>query len=345
MNNQTKLVRLYLLVLSMIVVLSGCLNTAQPPEVSVPITEQGGQLRVVVNVPTVFASTIAAQSFSYDYNLSTIEATVSMGDQEWTSSVSVTDSQAELVFANLPAGIWSIAVAVRDNEGSRVYAGTGQASIDNATMTQVSIALDLLLGTLDVQVAIPATLDVASATATLINPIGNNIQASLEIVEGIGYASFANVKATTWPIRIRLYDQDQKQIAWGEGPVFVLPDRLTTAQITLVDDQYDEGSLRVDIAWEIPPIAPTGLNAVKQNSTVLLTWHKNPESNVTGYMLYRSDKGSDQMWLVTASIVPYETFTDSDPQLEAGNSYLYWVFAYNDDGLVSPLSSPLEVAL
>ena len=84
-----------------------------------------------------------------------------------------------------------------------------------------------------------------------------------------------------------------------------------------------------------------GLTAVADGETIVVTWRPNPESDVRGNSLYRSqDQGS---WSKRDVLPPDQTrFVDKD--LKPGISYRYQLIAEDQDGLKSDPVQSTEVA-
>ena len=89
-----------------------------------------------------------------------------------------------------------------------------------------------------------------------------------------------------------------------------------------------------------PPSAPASVSAVGAAGRVSLFWPANPESDVAGYLLYRStDSNAPKPWtLLTPAVYTRTTFTDQN--VEPAKTYYYYVIAVDNDG---NKSQPSEV--
>jgi parallel beta-helix repeat protein len=86
-----------------------------------------------------------------------------------------------------------------------------------------------------------------------------------------------------------------------------------------------------------PPSKPTGLKIVNNGSDSLsLNWNENPEHDVIGYYLYRSQEEHSGFFLLLLNPINQTDYTDTD--LKGNTMYYYKVKAVDDVGLVSPQS-------
>lgn len=79
------------------------------------------------------------------------------------------------------------------------------------------------------------------------------------------------------------------------------------------------------------PGAPTGFAATPGNTTVSLSWTANPESDMSGYNVYRSEISGGPYSKVNGSLVTATNY--SDPSLVNGTAY-YYVITAVDTGLL-----------
>jgi len=80
----------------------------------------------------------------------------------------------------------------------------------------------------------------------------------------------------------------------------------------------------------VPPSPPSSLLAFAGNLQVTLNWANNPETNITGYNVYRSLVSGGSYVKVNATLVPTSTYADMG--LSNGTPYFYVVRAVNDSG-------------
>jgi fibronectin type 3 domain-containing protein len=126
---------------------------------------------------------------------------------------------------------------------------------------------------------------------------------------------------------------------FSDSTKYVLPTSLTTGtlyqfNVTTVwsNGLESDYSDTVDYVYGTPSLV-TGINGVPQNSGAFLSWNANPESNITGYNIYRNDQ-----FLINVTTL---AFTDSG--LTNGNYYSYQVTAVNNLGLESERSAEILI--
>ena len=90
--------------------------------------------------------------------------------------------------------------------------------------------------------------------------------------------------------------------------------------------------LPTDIAYEIKaPAQPTGLEAVAQSASVLLTWSMGTETDLEGYMVMRSEEGSEEWNTIARNVSPLTSQVSSlsyiDNTVLPSHTYLYKVKA------------------
>lgn len=104
----------------------------------------------------------------------------------------------------------------------------------------------------------------------------------------------------------------------------------------------------VDAKNLFAPAAPRDLEAVAdaQARAIDLSWQPSPESDVTGYAVYRRAGGSGAAWHRISPVKPLLAAPAwHDTQVEPGISYEYAVTAISSNGLASPRSAPVSEAL
>lgn len=78
-----------------------------------------------------------------------------------------------------------------------------------------------------------------------------------------------------------------------------------------------------------PPTAPTSITIASRGGLISLFWPANPEPDVVGYNIYRSE--DEQAWSkITAR--PITTITFSDRQVQIGKRYFYQIAAVDNAG-------------
>jgi hypothetical protein len=104
--------------------------------------------------------------------------------------------------------------------------------------------------------------------------------------------------------------------------------------------------IRVEVKDIFPPNVPTGLVAVATTAAVGaetaidLSWQPNSETDVAGYVVYRSEGNADWQSISPAQFVVGPAFHDT--QVQQGHTYRYAVSATNQGGHESARSAEAE---
>lgn len=98
------------------------------------------------------------------------------------------------------------------------------------------------------------------------------------------------------------------------------------------------------IVDKTPPKPPTQLQAHPQRGKVTLTWQSSPDKDVEGYRIYRSTERDGTYMLVTAELVPEQSFSEELPE-KARNLFWYKVRTVDRAGNESGESEPISVQL
>lgn len=86
-----------------------------------------------------------------------------------------------------------------------------------------------------------------------------------------------------------------------------------------------------------PPAAPSGLNASAGDSSVVLSWTANSESDLAGYNIYRSTSSTTGFSKINSLLVTAKTYSDSG--LTNGATYYYKITAIDTSSNESDFSS------
>jgi hypothetical protein len=89
-----------------------------------------------------------------------------------------------------------------------------------------------------------------------------------------------------------------------------------------------------------PPLAPTRLQAVSTINGVQLFWDPSPDSDVSGYVLYRSEPGKEFVPLYQA---PLSALSYLDDSVEPSVRYRYRVVAFDEAGNASTPSQETSI--
>lgn len=79
----------------------------------------------------------------------------------------------------------------------------------------------------------------------------------------------------------------------------------------------------VEVHDIVPPSKPKGLTIKADTGKAILTWLKNPEADVQGYLIYRSvvKKGKENFVLINSNPVSFTTYKDALPKTFTKTSY------------------------
>ena len=92
------------------------------------------------------------------------------------------------------------------------------------------------------------------------------------------------------------------------------------------------------------PLAPTGFADSPQSDRIQLSWQPNAEYDLAGYYIYRSTSPDEQGSLI-ATLAPSETSYEDRRASSGLHSYYYRVFAFDEDGNISPGSEVVRSRL
>ena len=97
-----------------------------------------------------------------------------------------------------------------------------------------------------------------------------------------------------------------------------------------------DSDVNVDVIDDTPPATPRGVRSVTGDEQVLIEWYPNQETDLKGYVIYRSLrelKGYDEIAEVGPKVMSYV-----DDDVKNGITYYYAVSAFDFDGNESDLS-------
>jgi fibronectin type 3 domain-containing protein len=96
-----------------------------------------------------------------------------------------------------------------------------------------------------------------------------------------------------------------------------------------------------------PPKTPSGLKTVTDTKTIRLTWAKNPEKDLLGYLVYRSSSKTaalSEAALLTGKPISQNSFTDTQPE-GLNQQFFYRIVAQNTSGVRSVASGVIGATL
>lgn len=186
----------------------------------------------------------------------------------------------------------------------------------------------------------PALLPLAISDA---QPLDDN-GAALPNAQRIFYAAQTTTLVPVWADEALTIDLDNPVEADENGdfvPVFVDPD---LAYRVILNDGvgrliYDVGQYLIDPA-SVPPSAPTLSGVLNGGATAIdLSWTAATSQfgTVAGYRLYNAD--------TDALIIDQATRVHSFSPVSPGNSYRFYVIAYDAEGLVSARSNVVVISI
>lgn len=345
-----KKILLSVLLVCLFAALTGCSNSL----VDQAKTEKTGVITASVNLTTGFSTIASADSFSDlqpgDFKFTLRDSNgVQYGDSK-TISIDDTTSSPEVVFNSIEPGDYTVNVIATDSEGYTVFEGSENTVVMSESTTAVTVDMTLAEGDLTVNVTLPADKAYKSGTVCLsndFNDLSNTVDkvlteksAATETTPAVWTTTFNNIKSGQWPITISLVADDDTTTS-EKGQVSVLPSRDMVADIVMDAD----GSIDINLNWDFPPAAPLTLLPSYDSSTgtVTLSWDSYG-TDIEGFMVYRSMDVNGRKELLTESLITDNTYIDSST-LHESTQYVYWVQAYNSNGLASDYSQPCFITI
>lgn len=110
-------------------------------------------------------------------------------------------------------------------------------------------------------------------------------------------------------------------------------------------ESADSEALTITPVDTFPPSAPVSVTIASVSGTVSLFWPSNPEEDVAGYNVYRSEDPNldPKRWLrVNAALVPHPPTSFRDSKVETGKRYYYQVTAVDRFQNESPRSEVIS---
>ncbi len=316
------------LVLILGLMLTGCGHKATELEVE---KNNKGILKVVINN----SNSPMLQSVSDDITIAKYKFTISK--ENVTKSQEIDATETAVIFNNLEVGNWTVEVTAVDTYGYDCYGGNSIATVMKDATTTSAVELYLLKGNLTLSINIPTGY--TSGEAILLNHFGgSNVTKSLTINGEVGSVTFIDLQAGTWDIKINL--SNSNETISGIGTFNVLPGRENSGTVTF---NTETGEINIAINIHLTPADPTGLSATENNGSVDLSWTANSEANIAGYLIYRSKNQSGIKDILNQDLVTGTTYNDTT--IIPGETYYYWIRAYNNDGYSSDFSNFTEITI
>ncbi|MCB2204697.1 hypothetical protein KQI65_08105 [bacterium] len=113
-------------------------------------------------------------------------------------------------------------------------------------------------------------------------------------------------------------------------------------KVTALDYNFNHSpfteALMVEKPDIVPPSAPLIHDIESMENGVRISWHRSPTSDAADHIIVRRERGSEE-WTRMDSLISPAITSFTDTSVAAGMLYEYAVYAYDDDGLRSPLSN------
>ncbi len=230
-------------------------------------------------------------------------------------------------------------------EEFKIYQGSDEILIDGedttATIDAKLTDAEAVVFSLENTPELPDEVD-----TVFIEFIPRNHEIKEEIIfdEADGEAVFEDLAANQYNFNFLFRDEagedidleDDEKDSWeiNNNEFYAYPgDRTTEVKL-----DFNEGSLDIDIGWELPPEVPETIDTVSDGEVVELSWDDISDS----YFLYRG-QSEDELSPLQQNTISENEYTDDD--VEAGESYYYSLRAYDEDGLASSESKVVNVVV
>jgi hypothetical protein len=186
----------------------------------------------------------------------------------------------------------------------------------------------------------------ASAAAPQPNSAPPNLAALLQLLAPLPAAAPPSAAQSQAPPAT---PSEYRDMAFSFGTVYLYSVR---SVISYGADQVESGDsnlITVNAKDIFPPAAPQSLVGVVTPAAngmpayVELTWGINSESDLAGYIVYRSDAADTPGQRVNTEVLPAPTYRDESVQ--PGRRYFYRVTAVDQAGNESTSSTVVDVAL
>ncbi len=138
---------------------------------------------------------------------------------------------------------------------------------------------------------------------------------------------------------------DDMQFEFGKTYVYIVRSVITQEGIEIESD--NSAPATVVVLDTFPPATPQGLvaallpGATPSSLVVDLSWSINPEADLAGYRVYRSEQEGARGQLITADLLPVPAVRDTS--VEPGHRYWYTVTAVGRAGNESAPSNPVAI--
>jgi hypothetical protein len=124
-----------------------------------------------------------------------------------------------------------------------------------------------------------------------------------------------------------------------EKPLFYFVRAVSVGTGGLPVESSESNILQILPKDTFPPSAPASITLAATPTTISIFYATNPEKDVAGYRIYRSEDPSLEKasWdLLTPELLTANTYQDS--RVETGKAYYYYLTAIDKAGNVSPPS-------
>jgi predicted phage tail protein len=168
--------------------------------------------------------------------------------------------------------------------------------------------------------------------STPVNLMGYNVYRITASQTEVGQTPINQALATT-------PEYQDRNFKFGEKYTYVVRS-VSLGTLARPVESLNSNSVEAAPLDNYPPSAPTGVSIAAAPGRLSLFFAANPESDVAGYLIYRStDASAPKPWtLLTQSVLTRTTYTDEN--VDPGKTYYYYVVAVD---AVGNRSQPSEV--
>lgn len=178
-----------------------------------------GSLSVLTQAPSEFKPFVLLVKPEH------IKVTAVKGDTTFSRKVSYQET-AEVLLDPLQTGNWTVNVSVIDSKENVVLQGSEVVNVESGATIDANIDLQMLKGTLNINVTFPQGMAAASAKATLVNYGGGgyDLVNNLQVGAGSATGAFTVDAKTNCKLQVTLFDANYNELyTWPDQTVTILP--------------------------------------------------------------------------------------------------------------------------
>lgn len=349
----------------MAVMLGGCMQLLPPlDDTPGPLSPSHGEATLFVTVHGAApAGILPEHPVPGQLRVTLTKPRTSSTFQTLQRQVAFHGDSASVSFAHIGTGRWSIAAELLDDDGVSMYAGTGEAYVEDRSTVTAELLLKPLPGTLTVEIDLgddcihvladsDCLADAATAGRLELFPSPSDTKPSENFDwtpgDTMGTVSVSSIPARQYEFQVVFFKGSRlasNVVYRGHWiPVAVHPGHTTT-----VHWKPQTGALDVRVHVNLPPERPTDLTATWTEDGLQLDWSAPMAPDVTHYNIWRRTDPKSGIEKVHEAAGPMTTrWLDQDaPHVPCGNAsddQLYYVVtAVNESGLESLRSNEVVV--